>query len=546
MAKKKKSEEYNDSVRQPLNYAQQDVRPVIVATSNGKAAEVDGEKSDAPPDGGWRAWLVCAASFYANGAMFGVINSGGVLYTELNKMYGAQDDASFRISLVTSLAIGTTFLLSPVASILTDRFGIQKTALVGSVMVILGMFLSSVVNSLELLYLTYGFLFGTGASLAYTPSLVILGHYFKRNLGIVNGIVTAGSSLFTIVLPLLLRVTLKTWGLSTTYHILTAWMVPLLACAFIFKPLHKPWRESVEAPNGLKSRERYRNCCSQTINTSIWRNRKYMVWALVFPASLLGYFVPYTHLVKHVDDILPESNGELLITCIGLASGVGRIIFGKIADVPNVNRIFLQQLAFFFLGVLTMLLAAANAYWNLVVLCLGLGLSDGCFITLLGPIAFDIVGMKGASQAIGFLLGICSLPLTFGPPIAGWMYDHLGKNYQTAFLAAGVPSILGSLLMFIIAKVKQPEETSSHECDTILKSSVTQETTLTWNSEQDEVDPNLKLKPGMHECNGFPVFGNSLNDQQNQKSENPVMTPSENCVEKKESSEIIVEKEATC
>ena len=48
-----------------------------------------------------------------------------------------------------------------------------------------------------------------------------------------------------------------------------------------------------------------------------------------------------------------------------------------------------------------------------------MGIFDGCFISLLGPVAFDIVGPQGASQAIGCLLALCSFPLTFGPVIAG-------------------------------------------------------------------------------------------------------------------------------
>jgi MFS transporter, MCT family, solute carrier family 16 (monocarboxylic acid transporters), member 10 len=44
----------------------------------------------------------------------------------------------------------------------------------------------------EALYLTYGILFGVGASLAYTPSLAVLCLYFKDRLGLVNGFVTAG------------------------------------------------------------------------------------------------------------------------------------------------------------------------------------------------------------------------------------------------------------------------------------------------------------------------------------------------------------------
>jgi MFS transporter, MCT family, solute carrier family 16 (monocarboxylic acid transporters), member 10 len=39
----------------------------------------------------------------------------------------------------------------------------------------------------------------------------------------------------------------------------------------------------------------------------------------------------------------PNDDGKILVMCIGLTSGVGRIIFGKIADLPKVNRIMLQQ-----------------------------------------------------------------------------------------------------------------------------------------------------------------------------------------------------------
>jgi MFS family permease len=66
-----------------------------------------------------------------------------------------------------------------------------------------------------------------------------------------------------------------------------------------------------------------------------------------------------------------------------------------------------------------MLLTVTNSFEVLIIISLFMGLFDGCFISLLGPIAFEICGQKGATQAIGFLLGLCSVPLTVGPPIAG-------------------------------------------------------------------------------------------------------------------------------
>ena len=67
---------------------------------------------------------------------------------------------------------------------------------------------------IEWLYLTYGIMFGGGSSLTYTPSLVILGHYFKRHMGMVNGFVTTGSSIFTLAMPHILEGLLSSCGVS--------------------------------------------------------------------------------------------------------------------------------------------------------------------------------------------------------------------------------------------------------------------------------------------------------------------------------------------
>lgn len=82
-----------------------------------------------------------------------------------------------------------------------------------------------------------------------------------------------------------------------------------------------------------------------------------------------------------------------------------------------------------------MLLPVTPSFIILLLISLAMGLFDGCFISLLGPIAFDICGREGATQAIGFLLGMCSIPLTVGPPIAGFLYDHTGNELINLFIS---------------------------------------------------------------------------------------------------------------
>lgn len=287
-------------------------------------------------------------------------------------------------------------------------------AVFGGFLATVGMFLASYSSSIYHLIVTYGVVCGVGFSLVYTPSLTILGHYFTKRLGIVNGIVTAGSSFFTIVLSIGLKAVVTLYGLKTTLRILGAMNVMLILAGMTFVE-KKSVVVKVRGP---------------MFNKEIWKKKMYIIWVLAVPIALFGYFVPYVHLVNHINHIYPNMSkeelmydGSLLVTTLGASSGLGRMIFGPLSDSKRVNRIVMQQVAFVLIGLLTLLLIFAQNFYYIVAICVGLGLGDAIFISQLGPIAFDLVGQSGASQAIGFMLAFCSVPLTIGPPFAGKSSD---------------------------------------------------------------------------------------------------------------------------
>ncbi len=195
-----------------------------------------------------------------------------------------------------------TFFLSPVASILVDRLGIRTTAFIGAAIATIGMLLSSFVTTVEVLYVTYGLLLGIGSSLIYNPSLVILGHYFKRHLGVVNGLVSFGSAVFTIVLPLMLKETLKDIGLQNSMRLLAGMLSILLIGSLSWKPLYQ--MRHTELEHYLSTESMYKSmsgCCQWTskfLNLDIWKNKGYRIWAISLPISFLGYFIPFVHLVS--------------------------------------------------------------------------------------------------------------------------------------------------------------------------------------------------------------------------------------------------------
>ncbi|XP_069561910.1 monocarboxylate transporter 10 [Brachyistius frenatus] len=441
---------------------------------NGDSKVTVAEKTSAPgaeeevefvhPEGGW-GWVVMLASMWCNGSVFGIQNAFGLLFLSLLREFGDEKDPDlqFRTAWVGSLSMGMIFFCSPIVSVFTDMLGCRVTAVGGAAVGLVGLLASSFVSSLGPLYFTYGIVFACGCSFAYQPSLVILGHYFKKRLGLVNGIVTAGSSIFTITLPFVLSSLLEKVGLQNTMRVLCILMFIVMLAGFTYKPL-LPVKPTHSQPGVSRLR--------QIFNVKIWKSWGYRIWAFGIPAALYGYFVPYVHLMKHVEERFgPETNKEILLMCIGITSFVGRLIFGIVADyIDGVNKVFLQVTSFFIIGIMSMMIPLCHIFGGLIAVCLLMGLFDGCFICIMAPIAFELVGSEDVSQAIGFLLGLMSVPMIVGPPIAGSLRDTLGR-YDEAFYLAGIPPMIGGALLCLIPWVEakrkraEKEEAAGKEAD---------------------------------------------------------------------------------
>lgn len=109
-----------------------------------------------------------------------------------------------------------------------------------------------------------------------------------------NGIVTAGSSLFTVSLPFILRVLIDSVGLYNTLRVLCILLFVLFLAGFTYKPLISNTKDK---EGGKKGKFRFppkKKIC----NFSVFKVLGYRIWAFGIPAALFGYFVPYVHLVS--------------------------------------------------------------------------------------------------------------------------------------------------------------------------------------------------------------------------------------------------------
>ena len=156
--------------------------------------------------------------------------------------------------------------------------------------------MSSFARSLEVMYITYGVTWGLGASFCYFPTLIILVQYFDKRLALVNGFVSSGSGMGTLAISPLVQYILLELGLFNSLRILALINALNLLCALTFRPvaekyasLQKKYRDSPINSSGKKKGPK-----------SIWKEKSYIAWIAALSTFMLGYFVPFVHLVSMI------------------------------------------------------------------------------------------------------------------------------------------------------------------------------------------------------------------------------------------------------
>lgn len=113
----------------------------------------------------WR-YVICLASFYIHGITWGCISSSGIFEDAFECTYQL---SAFKSILPGSIQIASMSVSSIFASILSMKYGIRSTTLVGAFLSILGSILSAVIGEYWAFCLFYGIFLGTGEGLMLVP-----------------------------------------------------------------------------------------------------------------------------------------------------------------------------------------------------------------------------------------------------------------------------------------------------------------------------------------------------------------------------------------
>ncbi|KAJ3080217.1 hypothetical protein HDU99_008969, partial [Rhizoclosmatium hyalinum] len=168
------------------------------------------------PDGGMKAWLVVLGSFVAHFLVYGMVYSFGV-YNSYYRDLGV--GSGYQVAMIGSVGIASIDFLGLISSSVAERFGFRPVIFVGTIVMALGLLLSSFTTSLPLLILTQGIVFGIGASFVYLPAVSLPSQWFLKRRGLATGIAVSGSGFGGLVFSLLTGRLLESVGLAWTLRI---------------------------------------------------------------------------------------------------------------------------------------------------------------------------------------------------------------------------------------------------------------------------------------------------------------------------------------
>ncbi|XP_055695765.1 monocarboxylate transporter 13 isoform X1 [Lutzomyia longipalpis] len=188
-----------------------------------------------PPDGGW-GWLVLAGSMLVNILIPGTIKSFGVLFVEFLETFNASPATA---AWIPALCYFLYSSLGPISSILSVKYSFRTVTLLGGTFAAVGMILTFWASSVTYLYISYGILVGTGAGLAFPPTVYIVTSYFVRLRGLANGLCISGSALGSIILPPVLRYLLETFGYRGACLIMGGVTLNVWVAAIFYQPVEQ-------------------------------------------------------------------------------------------------------------------------------------------------------------------------------------------------------------------------------------------------------------------------------------------------------------------
>lgn len=390
---------------------------------------------------------VVAASFVIVALAFGTVYSFGVFLEPLQRHFGWS-------RAMTSGAFSTFMVVQGLLSIgsgrLSDRLGARLVVSVSGIVFGLALLLLARLSVIWQFYLLHGVMLGAAFGGIPVPVMSSIARQFGSRMGLMTGVVMAGTGAGTMIVPLTANWLIGTYGWSRAYMVLGLVLTAVMLLAAQFLRPADATRKPIESEtaNSAASGKPSSGGRHDLALSAAFKTRQF--WLLCIAFLAFGYSVQsvVVHLVVHARglDFTPTSAASLM-TVIGGLSVLGRIGLGSAADRAGGQRLLVATALVLTASLIW--LAMVQQWWAIVAFASLFGLVYGGITPLYSRTVMELFGLGAHGAIMGavtFSLGIgCAL----GPLFTGYCFDRLG-DYTLPFLVGAAVAGLGAFAILRI------------------------------------------------------------------------------------------------
>jgi MFS transporter, ACS family, hexuronate transporter len=347
-----------------------------------------------------------------------------------------------QLGLFSSLAFLAAVIFSMPVGWMVDRFGVRRLLLLGPGIFGILFALFSLIPNVGVGYVVV-FLIGTSYQFLNPASAIALVSWFPLKsrataVSIKQSGVTVGSAIGAIIIP-----SLCVWlGWRNAVAILGVAVIVIAVLGF---SIYREWpRQSSKPQTPVLA-----NIRQAIANKNLLYLGLTCTCYSVLQVSTTIYLVLQMVEMKRISAV--EAGTFLMAANIGGA--VGRIMWGSISDRLFGGR---RSPVLFIIGVIGGILAiilsicmAGMSNWILYILIFIFGAMALGWTGVFMVFATELSGKESAATGLGWAIGITTIGGMVGAPVFGYIVDKT-SSYTPAWLAVGIVTIVGALLMTLI------------------------------------------------------------------------------------------------
>jgi MFS family permease len=425
-------------------------------------------------------WTILAAAFAIITMSIGTLFTLGVFLRPIEDSMGWSRSGIGAIGLFNWIVMGVGGVVSGYVS---DRVSTRRVVLVGAALLGAGLVLSSYVQQVWQLYLTFGLLVGAGVSTFYVPLTVLAIKWFTRQRGMAASVVSAGNGLGILALAPLTRWLITEYEWRVAFLVLgnLAWIV-VVPCALLLRPPpdavvsgapadrqprlsaaggsagatadRQPRLSAtggsagaISGPPQMKSLEELdesRGTVARGGAPGPWGTWPFWAIALTHFCCCAAHSGPLFHLVSHAMDLgVGKMAAASILGASGLTSIFGRIATGIVADRLGAKPTLIAALSLQALLILLYLFASTAG--ALYAVSLAFGVAYGGAMPLYALVTRESFGERVMGTAYGAVFFISCIGMGLGSFAGGAIHDALG-TYQALFLGSFAIALMAVVL----------------------------------------------------------------------------------------------------